>query len=79
MMKLIIWLVVGTLAGFLASKILNQDGGLLLDMGLGIVGGFVGGFLFKLLGFNGRGLIYHIVVATAGAVVVIVLYNKFMR
>ncbi|HWE01264.1 MAG TPA: GlsB/YeaQ/YmgE family stress response membrane protein [Tepidisphaeraceae bacterium] len=79
-MRLIIWVLVGLLSGFLASKILyNRGAGPLIDLLLGLVGGFVGGFLFDLLGFKGRGVIYHIVVATVGAIIVLVLYHNLMR
>lgn len=77
----IAWLVVGLIAGFLASKIVNKTGeGLLLDIVLGIVGAFVGGFLFRLIGFSsGGGLIYSIIVATIGAVIVLVLWHAIRR
>lgn len=77
-MSIIAWLILGLIAGFIASKIVNKSGeGVILDMVLGIVGAFVGGFLFTFFGASPvTGLnIYSIVVAVIGAIVVLVLYH----
>ena len=77
MLNFIWWLIVGLIAGFLASKIVNNAGqGPLTDILLGLGGAFVGGFLFSLLGFRGKGPIYSIVVATAGAILVLFVYHR---
>jgi uncharacterized membrane protein YeaQ/YmgE (transglycosylase-associated protein family) len=67
------WLIVGLIAGFLAGKIMKGSGyGTLADIVLGVVGAFVGGFLMRLFGFAGAGgLIYTILVATLGAVILV--------
>ncbi len=81
-MSFIAWLILGLLAGFIGSKIVNKSGeGLLLDIVLGIVGAFVGGFLFRLFGASGAtGLnLYSLVVAVIGAIVVLVLYHAVRR
>jgi uncharacterized membrane protein YeaQ/YmgE (transglycosylase-associated protein family) len=81
-MSFLAWLVVGLVAGFLASKVVNKTGeGLVMDIVLGVVGAFVGGFLFNLLGYSGAtGInIYSIFVAFVGAVVVLVLYHMVFR
>jgi len=77
-MSVIGWIVLGLIAGFIASKIVNKEGeGLILDIVLGIVGAIVGGFLFNqfgaagVTGFN----IYSMFVAVIGAVVVLVVYH----
>jgi uncharacterized membrane protein YeaQ/YmgE (transglycosylase-associated protein family) len=77
-MSFIGWIVLGLIAGFLASKIVNKEGeGVILDIVLGIVGAIVGGFLFNqfgaagVTGFN----IYSMFVAIVGAVVVLVVYH----
>ena len=77
-MGIIAWLVVGLVAGFLGSKIVNKRGeGVLMDVVLGLIGAVVGGFLFSLLGIGTSGsLIYSIVVATIGAVLVLVVYHN---
>ena len=77
-MSILAWLVVGLIAGFLASKVINKTGsGLVMDIVLGVVGAIVGGFLFNLIGHSGAtGInLYSIFVATIGAIVVLVLYH----
>jgi len=77
-MSILAWLVLGLIAGFIGSKIVNRTGeGLILDIILGVVGAFVGGFLFSQFGAAGvTGLnIYSMFVAVIGAVVVLVLYH----
>ncbi len=77
-MSIIAWLVVGLIAGWIGSLIVNRRGdGLLLDIVLGVVGAVVGGFLFNLLGHSGvSGInLYSIFVAVIGAVVVLAVYH----
>ena len=75
-MSIIAWIILGLIAGFIASKIVNRQGsGFILDIVLGIVGAVVGGWLFSALGgvgvtgFN----LWSIVVAIIGAIVVLVI------
>ncbi len=73
-MDIIIWIVVGLIAGWLASLVMGGGFGLLGDLILGIVGALVGGFIFSLLGLGGAitGLnLYSILVAFVGAVIVL--------
>ena len=77
-MSIIGWIVLGLIAGFIASKIVNKQGeGLILDIVLGVVGAVVGGYLFSMLGAKGvDGVnIYSMFVAVVGAVVVLVIYH----
>ncbi len=77
-MSIIGWLILGLIAGFIGSKIVNKSGeGLLLDIILGIVGAMVGGYLFTLVGATPvTGLnIYSMFVAVVGAVIVLVIYH----
>jgi uncharacterized membrane protein YeaQ/YmgE (transglycosylase-associated protein family) len=77
-MSIIGWIVLGLIAGFIASKIVNRRGeGFLLDIVLGVVGALVGGFLFTRLGATGiTGFnLYSMFVAVVGAVVVLVVYH----
>jgi uncharacterized membrane protein YeaQ/YmgE (transglycosylase-associated protein family) len=77
-MSIIAWIVLGLISGFIASKIVNKRGeGLLLDIILGIIGAVVGGWLFHAFGAAGvTGLnLYSLLVAVAGAVVVLVIYH----
>ena len=77
-MSIIGWLILGLIAGFIGSKIVNKSGeGLLLDIILGVVGAMVGGYLFTLVGAAPvTGLnIYSMFVAVVGAIVVLVVYH----
>ena len=79
-MSVIGWLILGLIAGFIGSKIVNKSGqGMVLDIVLGIVGAIVGGTLFSLVGATGvTGLnIRSLIVATLGSIVVLWLYHKF--
>jgi len=81
-MSILAWLVVGIIAGFIASKIVNRTGGnLILDLVLGVVGAMVGGFLFNQFGAHGAtGInLYSILVAVVGAVIVLAIYHAVMR
>ena len=81
-MNIIAWLVLGLIAGFIGSKIVNKSGeGLVLDIVLGIVGAFVGGFLFNMFGSSGvTGLnLYSLLVAVVGSIVVLILYHMIFR
>lgn len=81
-MSLLSWIVLGLIAGFIASKIVNRTGeGVIVDILLGIVGAIVGGWLFRLFGMPGvSGLnIYSSVVAIIGAAVVLLIYHTTFR
>jgi uncharacterized membrane protein YeaQ/YmgE (transglycosylase-associated protein family) len=74
MMYLLWQIAIGILAGWLAGKIMRGRGfGVLLDLVIGIVGSLLGGFVFSLLGLYSSSLIGSIVVATAGAVLLLYL------
>ncbi len=81
-MSIVAWILLGLVAGFIGSKLVNKTGeGVLLDIGLGIVGAIVGGFLFNLVGVSGvTGLnIWSLIVAVLGSVVVLVVYHAIFR
>ena len=81
-MSLLAWIILGLLAGFIGSKIVNNRGeGPMLDIVLGVVGAVVGGALFNALGAVGvTGFnLYSLLVAVIGAVVVLVLYHAVRR
>jgi uncharacterized membrane protein YeaQ/YmgE (transglycosylase-associated protein family) len=81
-MTFLSWVLLGLLAGFIGSKIVNKRGeGFLLDIVLGIVGAIAGGWVFSLLGAGGvTGLnLYSLLVAVAGAILVLVLYHAIQR
>lgn len=77
-MGIISWIILGLIAGYIGSKIVDKQGqGFWLNIALGIVGALVGGFLFGLFGAGGvSGLnIYSMIVAIIGSVVVLLIYN----
>jgi uncharacterized membrane protein YeaQ/YmgE (transglycosylase-associated protein family) len=81
-MSIIGWIILGLIAGFIASKIVNRTGeGFVVDILLGIGGAVVGGWLFYsfgMWGVNGVNL-YSFVVATIGAIVVLVVYHALFH
>lgn len=81
-MSFIAWIILGLLAGFIGSKLVNRRGqGIVLDILLGIVGALVGGWLFRRFGAGGvTGLnLYSLLVAVVGAVVVLLIYHALRR
>jgi len=81
-MSIVAWVVLGLIAGFIGSKLVNKTGeGFILDIALGIVGAVVGGWLFSMLGMSGvTGLnIYSLIVAVVGAVVFLLVYRAIRR
>jgi uncharacterized membrane protein YeaQ/YmgE (transglycosylase-associated protein family) len=80
-MSILAWIVLGLIAGFISSKIVDHSGqGVLVDILLGVVGAFVGGFLFNVFGAVGvTGFnVWSLVVATVGAIVVLVIKHALM-
>ena len=81
-MNLLIQLIVGGIAGWLASILMKRDGsqGILLNIVVGIVGGFLGGWLLPMLGIGlGGGWIGYLITALVGAVVLLLIFNLFTR
>lgn len=81
-MSLLAWIVLGLIAGFIASKLVNKTGeGMLLDILLGVVGAVVGGWLFHTFGMPGvSGVnLYSMVVAVIGAAVFLIVYHALTR
>jgi uncharacterized membrane protein YeaQ/YmgE (transglycosylase-associated protein family) len=83
--QIVEWLVLGAVAGFIASKVINKTGeGLMMDIVLGIVGAFVGGFISShFFGGIGTGAniisIPTLIVAVLGAIVVLLIYRLVFR
>jgi uncharacterized membrane protein YeaQ/YmgE (transglycosylase-associated protein family) len=81
-MSFLAWIILGLIAGFIGSKIVNKKGeGLILDILLGIIGGVFGGWLFNKFGASGvTGLnLYSLLVAVVGAVVLLLIYHAVRR
>jgi len=77
-MAIVWWLIVGLIAGFLASVVMRGGGyGVVGDIVVGLVGALIGGFLANLLGLGASGLIGTIIVAFIGACILIALLRAF--
>ena len=71
-MGFLFWIIVGIVAGFIAEKVMKTDMGLLMNLGVGLVGALIGGFLFSLLGLSDDGgFLYSTLVATIGAILLL--------
>jgi len=81
-MSILGWIVLGAVAGWIGSMLINNTGeGLFRDIILGIVGGIVGGWIFSAFGSTGvTGFnLWSLFVAVVGAVVVLGLYHAVVR
>lgn len=81
-MSLLAWIILGLIAGWIGSKIVNRRGeGPLMDILLGIVGAVIGGWIFRMLGASGvTGLnIYSLIIAVIGAVIALSIYHAIHR
>ena len=80
-MNFIIYLIVGGIAGWLASLVMKRDGsqGIILNVIVGIIGGFLGGWLLPMLGLGMGGTLGFLVTAFIGAVVLLLIVNLFTR
>ena len=78
---IILWLIIGAVAGWLAGKIVEGAGfGLIVDIIVGVVGAFIGGWLAGALGIDiGGGLIGSLIVAVIGAVVLLLVLRFIKR
>lgn len=80
-MNFLIMLIVGGIAGWLASMVMRTDGqqGIILNVIVGIIGGFLGGFLLPMVGLSFGGWIGYLVTALIGAIVLLAIVNLFRR
>ena len=86
-MGIILWLIIGGIIGWLASIIMRTDAqqGILLNIVVGIVGAFLGGFIFSLLGIGGSNInnsdfsLSSLIVSFLGAVILLGIVNLFRR
>ncbi|MGO8992138.1 MAG: GlsB/YeaQ/YmgE family stress response membrane protein [Polyangiaceae bacterium] len=81
-MSIIAWVILGLISGLIASYVVdNRGSGAIVNLGLGIVGAVVGGFIFRALGQTGvTGLnLWSLGVSVVGAVVALVIYHAVVR
>ena len=78
--SIIAWIIIGLVAGALAKLIMPGDdpGGIIVTILIGVAGAFVGGFLASLIGLAEGGLIWTIVVATIGAIILLAIYRMLV-
>jgi len=77
----LVWtILIGILAGWLASQLVKGRGmGLIADLIVGIIGSFLGGFVFDLLGLHASNLIGRLVMSVVGAVILLLLIRLIKR
>jgi uncharacterized membrane protein YeaQ/YmgE (transglycosylase-associated protein family) len=86
-MNIIIWLIIGGIIGWLASIVMRTDAqqGVILNIVVGIVGAFLGGFIFSRLGYTGANIndsglsVTSFAVSLVGAIVLLAIVNLFRR
>lgn len=79
-MSLIAFLIIGALAGWLAGVLFKGGGfGIPGNMGIGILGSFIGGFVFRLLGLSSQSIIGELVTATVGALILLAVVRAIKR
>jgi len=78
-MNIIVLLIVGLIAGFLADKVVKNTFGMWGDMLIGVAGSFIGGWIFSMLGLSVSGLLWDIISAFVGAVVLLLIINLFKK
>lgn len=79
-MNIILFLIIGGIAGWLAGLIMKGRGfGVLANIGIGIVGSIIGGFVFRLLGLAAQGAVGELVTATAGAVLLLFIVSAIKK
>lgn len=78
-MNILLFLLIGLAAGFIAEKVTGAPMGLLANLILGIAGAFIGGFLLGPLGLAARGLVGSFMTATVGALVLLLIVGLVQR
>ena len=79
MINLLITLLCGAVAGWLAGVIMGMNGGLLRNIIVGLLGGVVGGLLFNIIGIGGGSLLWSILTAVVGACLLLFLAKKILK
>lgn len=79
-MKLILFVLIGAIAGWLAGQIMKGRGfGVVGNIVVGVIGAFLGGFVFRLLGFAAFGLLAQLITATVGAIILLWIVSYLRR
>ena len=72
-------IIIGILAGWIAEKVMKRNHGLLMNLIVGVVGAFLGGFLASMLGFSASGIVPTLIVATLGAIILLFIVGLVRR
>jgi uncharacterized membrane protein YeaQ/YmgE (transglycosylase-associated protein family) len=79
-MGVIVWIIIGLIAGWLATQILGgRGGGLLHNLAVGLIGAIIGGLIFSSLAIVPTGLVGALVSATVGAVIFLLIWRAIRR
>ena len=79
-MNIILFLLIGAVAGWLAGKLMKGGGfGLVVNIIVGVIGGFLGGWLMSLVGIEKGGLVWEIITSVIGACLLIFVLSLFKR
>ncbi len=79
-MELLWFLLIGAAAGWIAGNMMKGGGfGLIGNIIVGVIGGFIGGWLFKEMGVGGGGLIWQLVAAVVGAIILLFVVGLFKK
>jgi uncharacterized membrane protein YeaQ/YmgE (transglycosylase-associated protein family) len=79
-MGIIAWIIIGLVAGWLATQILGGTGGLLYNLAVGLVGAIIGGFLFEKLNLHVMPDFWgNLITATIGAIVFLLIWRAIRR
>ncbi len=71
------FLIIGLLAGWIAEKVMSRNHGLIMNLIVGVIGAYLGAFLFSLVGLGSTGgFIGSLIVATLGAIVLLWIVGK---
>ncbi|MBQ6756822.1 MAG: GlsB/YeaQ/YmgE family stress response membrane protein [Oscillospiraceae bacterium] len=79
MLGVILDLISSGIAGWLAGKIMNSEGSILMNVIIGLIGGVVGSVVFGIIGFTATNIIGSVIVSVVGACICIFVYNKFIK
>ena len=78
-MRMIGSIIMGAIVGWLAGKLMDEEGGLLRNIIIGVIGSFVGSFVFGLIGLSAHGFIGGLIVSVVGACLFIWLGRKLFH
>lgn len=78
-MGILTGLIIGALAGWLAGKFMDNEGSLLRNIVLGVIGGFVGNLVLGIIGIHGSGILGNLIVGVIGSCIVIFAGQKLLK